>query len=820
MVQRWTTEAQLVFLDARVNAYLDAKSHGADEREAYLNRTFDDFIAEWPLASIVFSPPVSASDPESVTQLREAALRARLKNWFINHTRDTSSRGGTTRMNLMQPRPRKPRAVNAYASLYGKERGLEQKISAAYTKYIDQLPPGADAKRQLTVREESLRALYAAEPQDVKDAVEAFRNRPPPAPWMDDLADDVTPDEEEVAMLMYLLRNQRSLPGTCKLIVDNLHRMTGLTVLLTVSGLDFRVGGKITTTWWDAGVTAAERGNRAMSFPDMYPDAVEDLVTKISRHSQKVWPMELREGIRESLSGLNIDDAGEESDVEDSEDEAAKSGPKRPKKSAAAASAAKKPVTAATSTKVPPSAKSSSSSSNKKPKQTFPFGPARTHIKKTPRDPLGSEPDFDAEPGEEIKWRAFNEADALPKDFRFWFATHAHTWHIKLVVHRTCTKARLRELYVKQLAILKEANCHRIEDLPSKKRWIHDLSVPEISTAPKNVPASASVSVPVSASTIPTSPASTIPTSPASTIPTSPASTTSTTPSSATSTTPSPATATPTSSFNAAPTSGSSAPVLPSVSSNASGASRDRTDAMNSGPTNMSSGGSPVQVQATTSVEKQSSPSAPASVTPVTPRKEGEGGGNADGEDIGSKSTPVTPSSGSNKAQTNTPRPSPINPFTSSEPLSTPPVSVAGQKRKAASMAGDDGATSVPRKKTKNPPKPRKANLPKEKENIEPAPEPAVEGSSVVSGRGRSGRERKPSEKGAAAMAALAKGRKKNSSWPNSRLRYIRLPFAHPTSVVLLSTPLGTITPFPRYLLYHRGYNAGVRATSTSDDLP
>lgn len=109
-------------------------------------------------------------------------------------------------MNLMQPRPRKSRAVNAYASLYGKERGLEQKISAAYTKYIDQLPPGADAKRQLTVREESLRALYAAEPQDVKDAVEAFRNRPPPAPWMDDLADDVTPDEEEVAMLMYLLR--------------------------------------------------------------------------------------------------------------------------------------------------------------------------------------------------------------------------------------------------------------------------------------------------------------------------------------------------------------------------------------------------------------------------------------------------------------------------------------------------------------------------------------------------------------------------------------------------------------------------------------
>ncbi|KZT39072.1 hypothetical protein SISSUDRAFT_1032929 [Sistotremastrum suecicum HHB10207 ss-3] len=764
MVQRWTNDAQLVFLDSRVNAYLDAKSHGTDERDAYLNRTYDDFIAEWPLASIVFSPGVAAilDHPETVTQLREAALRARLKNWFINHTRDTSSRGGTTRMNLMQPRPRKPRAVNAYATLYGKERGLDEKISAAYDKYIDQLPPGADAKRQLTVRDETLRALYAAEPQDVKDAVEAFRNRPPPPPWTDDLADDVTPEEEEHAMLLYLLRNQRSLPGTCKLIVDNLHRMTGFTVLLTISGLDLRVGGKITTAWWDAGVTPAERGNRAMSVPDMYPDLMEDIVTKISRHSQKTWPLEVREGIRESLTGLNIDDAGEESGEEDSDEESAKSGSKRPKKSAAAGTAAKRQrvsPTTSTSNKPPLLAKSPSSSKNSKP--TFPFGPARAQLKKTPRDPLGSAPDVDAEPGEEIKWRAFNEKASLPKDFKYWFATHSGIWHIKLVVHRTVTKARVRELYAKQLAVLKAANCHRIEDLPDHKLWIHDLSVPEMSSTSKEVLPSAFVSVPVSASTIPTTPASTTSTAPittpASTTSTAPTSTTSTTSTSTTSTNPSPATTI--SSSDAGATSGSSAPCPPPISSNGSGASHVRTDPVNGGPTNTSSGGSPSQ--------KQSSPSAPTSVTPVTPGKEGQGGGNTDGEDNRSKSTPTTPSSANYKAQTNTPRPSPINPFASSEPSSNSPVPVAGQKRKAASIAENEDATAEPRKKTKKAPRPRqtrKANLAQEKENIEPAPETEVESSespSVGSGRGRSSRERKPSEKGAAAMAALAKGRRK-----------------------------------------------------------
>lgn len=224
MVKRWTTQSQHAFLDARVNNYLSAKEESAAKRQAFLNTCHDDFVAEWPADTMVFSPQVGcASDsPELRDQKLDSAMRAvgililftydmfsiepqRLKNWFINNTRDTHSKNGS-KLNLMQPRPRRPRATNGYAHLYGKERGLEAKVTNAYEAYRASLPPGAPAKRPLTLRDDTLKALLQAEDQDVKDAVDAFRNRPAPSPWLEDLDPTATDDDKEDAKWAYYIK--------------------------------------------------------------------------------------------------------------------------------------------------------------------------------------------------------------------------------------------------------------------------------------------------------------------------------------------------------------------------------------------------------------------------------------------------------------------------------------------------------------------------------------------------------------------------------------------------------------------------------------
>ncbi|KZS94985.1 hypothetical protein SISNIDRAFT_465219 [Sistotremastrum niveocremeum HHB9708] len=416
---------------------------------------------------MVFSPPVGAptDSPAAIVAKREVTMRARLKNWFINHTRDTGSRSGGGKLNLLQPRPRRPRATNAYATLFGEERGLDALISKAYAEYC--AGEGASLpQRALTHREATLRKLYAQETQEVKDAVEAYRNRPPTSPWLHDLPDDASEDERETAKLAYYARNQRALPGAC------------YSALFCMSGVDLRTGGKIATSWYDAGVTHAERGHRSQSIPEMYPEMMDDLVTKVSRHSQKVTTPIMRAEIRRLLAAMDIDGDGDENSEDDNEDDgsdderpaksARKSGPKssqgkksgsvskfRPAKSKSATSL----TTSTTPTTAPTTAKGH-------------FGPASAE--KT--DHLSSEPDPGAEFGEEIRWWRWHDDPKLPEGYKNWEGIHAAKWLINLVVHRSCTKALLRSLYMKQLAALRAAGVTKIADLPADQAWSDDLN--------------------------------------------------------------------------------------------------------------------------------------------------------------------------------------------------------------------------------------------------------------------------------------------------------------------------------------------------------
>lgn len=36
-------------------------------------------------------------------------------------------------------------------------------------------------------------------------------------------------------------------------------------------------------------MTPAEKGQRSQSFPDMFPDTMDEMMTKITRHAQKIY---------------------------------------------------------------------------------------------------------------------------------------------------------------------------------------------------------------------------------------------------------------------------------------------------------------------------------------------------------------------------------------------------------------------------------------------------------------------------------------------------------------------------------------------------
>lgn len=133
----------------------------------------------------------------------------------------------------------------------------------------------------------------------------------------------------------------------------------------------------------------------------------------------------MREQIRGRLSGLDLEDdeSGSEHDSDDEDDDSASgkvsrgSGPTKPKKA------------------VSYSDKASTNTPKPKPK-TRPtprpksFGPLSAgHNKPQRRDPLSPTPDFDAEPGDEIRWWIWNKnVPGLPAGYRFWETIHADVW--------------------------------------------------------------------------------------------------------------------------------------------------------------------------------------------------------------------------------------------------------------------------------------------------------------------------------------------------------------------------------------------------------
>ncbi|KZT31189.1 hypothetical protein SISSUDRAFT_1105897 [Sistotremastrum suecicum HHB10207 ss-3] len=211
MPRGWTTDAQLTFLDARVIRFQAAKSEGTHEKEAFFNQIYNEFLVKWSLDTITFPHKIgtATSTDEEIQDMRAALFKARLVDWYGNHVRTAGAKKASCKLNLMQPQPRRPQAINAYATLFAAERGLDDQIEAHFNAYMASRDEDDDKKTRLLLRDECLRALLAKEDQSVKNAVDTYRSREPRGPWLQGVPEDATEDEKELARLLYLHSSYR-----------------------------------------------------------------------------------------------------------------------------------------------------------------------------------------------------------------------------------------------------------------------------------------------------------------------------------------------------------------------------------------------------------------------------------------------------------------------------------------------------------------------------------------------------------------------------------------------------------------------------------
>ncbi|KZT31374.1 hypothetical protein SISSUDRAFT_1067813 [Sistotremastrum suecicum HHB10207 ss-3] len=464
---RWTDDEQLPWLDSRVIAYQDAKDRSSAAREVFLNEVYAEFVEQWPLEEVVFDKVIGCktNTPEEIVIKREAALRAStalrplVRKSYPRH--DLEGRFRKTEPHAAHPR--RPQATNAYATLYGKEKELKRHVDEYYKAYVDGLPPNAPKKRRVTVRDEVLKMLYRQEEQLVKSEVESFRSRELPGVWLNGLAADASEDEKDEAYVKYILGNQRLMPAACKLVVENLKKMTGMNVVMLLGGQDFREGGKLSVSVFDAGVTYLTRSQPSQSLPKAETEELVRFEKVFSQFNQKTWPMELREKRRATLHRLSKvkDGLGEVGDKVEASAEEDESLPK------AGSESRVKP-------KPRPKKKSTAGVS---PTPSVLHSPTQSSHSFSPRSLQLIREKKDAERLKKFEETYFEgpDAGAGPGDEILWTGDREGSWKALDRAH---------------FALMKAANVERVKDLPADKAWVDDYKAtrPSSPSHPQTAP--------------------------------------------------------------------------------------------------------------------------------------------------------------------------------------------------------------------------------------------------------------------------------------------------------------------------------------------
>ncbi|KIL55029.1 hypothetical protein M378DRAFT_18307 [Amanita muscaria Koide BX008] len=246
--KQWTTPEQRAWLEAFVPSFVQAQQERTQERTSgvFLKDTYNEWHQKWPSAAPTEDEIEKEGSAEKASLVKEKAVENRIKFWFHNHTRGSSSGAGTRGVLKLRPSTKLVQPWQAYLNKFQHTK-LKEKIDEAWQKYLSEVPEGQKPEKSLfEIRNKLAQTLYEAETAEVRQEVEEHRKNMRSS-------NEVTSDV--AARNKSFQGSIDKLPRTLQAATESIAQQTGWNVLVIVGGPNPRLGGKITTLALHQGTT-------------------------------------------------------------------------------------------------------------------------------------------------------------------------------------------------------------------------------------------------------------------------------------------------------------------------------------------------------------------------------------------------------------------------------------------------------------------------------------------------------------------------------------------------------------------------------------
>jgi hypothetical protein len=191
----WTTQDQRDWLEALIPNFIQAQ---ADLKSTvFLKNIYKEWHAKWPTPAPTEDEIKAAKGKteKALVDKKKAAENVRItrllywirndteltwtfqrvKFWFHNHTRGSSSGTGARGLLKLGPSTKNVQPWQAYLNKFQHTK-LKDKIDDAWQQHLSEVPEGEKSEKTLfEIRNKLAQKLYAAETAEVKEEVEGHR---------------------------------------------------------------------------------------------------------------------------------------------------------------------------------------------------------------------------------------------------------------------------------------------------------------------------------------------------------------------------------------------------------------------------------------------------------------------------------------------------------------------------------------------------------------------------------------------------------------------------------------------------------------------
>ncbi|KZP29502.1 hypothetical protein FIBSPDRAFT_988802 [Athelia psychrophila] len=288
----WATDPQWTWLVAKAIVYMSIKTATyATKQErskafkVFWANYFEEWTRQWPnpgLTAVVKEEPLSDDElsdndtPEKEGEDRPPqkhgrkkkeplTVRVRLRQWINNHTRPAKGEGKPVKLDLSGKTKPKWQAYQAYSYLYYDTR-LRAVIVPEYTTYLAGLAEETKPESLFMFRNRRLRELLELEPDDVKSAVEEFRQKSPTLKDQETLERMMGEGLSEAAA-KEAVRTARihALPDAIANTMDQILEQTDMMGFVMLMGRNPNAPNEVMTMLYQSGRTA-----NGLSFKETY----------------------------------------------------------------------------------------------------------------------------------------------------------------------------------------------------------------------------------------------------------------------------------------------------------------------------------------------------------------------------------------------------------------------------------------------------------------------------------------------------------------------------------------------------------------------